>query len=97
LLERVLAGVEKDAGAAALIWFELQLLAACGWAPRWEEAGGTARILRSLAGANWTAAQRVQLNAAQAQEAQEALGRFWLEQVGRRPRSASGTRGKNSY
>ena len=87
LLEQGLEGVEEDVGAAAVIWFELQLLAACGWAPRWLEADGTNRMLQSLATAKWTAVQRVQLSGAQVAQAREVLEGFWEEQVGRRPRS----------
>ena len=53
LLEQGLEGVGRDVGAAAVIWFELQLLAACGWAPQWRDTGGTNRMLQSLAAANW--------------------------------------------
>ncbi len=87
LLAQALEDVEKDAGMALLIWFELQLLAAAGWAPQWHEAGGTHRILRSLATAGRAGAERVKLNEAQAREARDALERFWLEQVGKLPRS----------
>jgi DNA repair protein RecO (recombination protein O) len=87
LLAQVLSAVERDAGEVVLIWFELQLLAACGWAPRWQEREGTVRVLRSLMTVNCAAAQRVQLSGGQLSEARELLGRLWLEQVGRRPRA----------
>jgi DNA repair protein RecO (recombination protein O) len=87
LLEQVLDDVEAGAGAALLIWFELQLLAAAGWAPQWREADGMGRILQSLAAADRTGSRRVQLSEVQTAEAREVLGRFWREQLGKLPRS----------
>jgi DNA repair protein RecO (recombination protein O) len=95
LLEQALDDVGKDAGATLLIWFELQLLAAAGWAPRWGEAEGISRILRSLAAASRAGARRVQLNEAQVMEARETLEQFWVEQVGKLPRSRTMATGKN--
>jgi DNA repair protein RecO (recombination protein O) len=87
LLDQALEDVEKDAGAMLLVWFELQLLAGAGWAPRWHEVSGICRILQSLAVAGHAGARRVRLTEAQAAEAREVLGRFWMEQVGKLPRS----------
>jgi len=87
LLAQALAAIEEDGGEVVLIWFELQLLAACGWAPQWREADGTTRVLRSLSGVNCAAARRVRLNAGQFAEVWERLERFWEEHVGRKPRT----------
>ena len=73
--------------AGLLIWFELQLLAASGWAPRWEAEAGVGRVLQSLAGASLAAAQRVRLSAAQVAEARRVLWAVWDRELGRVPRS----------
>jgi DNA repair protein RecO (recombination protein O) len=88
LMAVALEGLGGRGNEALTIWFELQLLAAAGWAPRWEDTGGTSRVLQSLASASWTVAQRVQLSPLQLAEARFVLGGFWESQVGRRPRSA---------
>jgi DNA repair protein RecO (recombination protein O) len=95
LLVAVLDSLEGAVNAAVVIWFELQVLAATGWAPRWpassgttpEAVTGTNKILKSLATATLASARRVRLSEAQAQEAREALWRHWGAEVGKAPRS----------
>src|ERR1041385_980941 len=48
MLRDLLDAVERRADAALLIWFELQLLAAVGWKPKWPAAGGASKVLGSL-------------------------------------------------
>jgi len=86
LLDDALHDVEQDAGPAVLIWFELQLLAAAGWAPRWNETSGPERVLKSLASSSRTVAQRVELSASQLAQIANSLAGFWETQIGRRPR-----------
>ena len=47
---------------AVLLWFELQVLAAAGWAPRWDNRTGVSKLLASLAGASLAGARRVRLS-----------------------------------
>ena len=96
LMVAALEGLGGRGGEVLVIWFELRLLAAAGWAPRWEEAEGTSRVLQSLASASWTVAQRVQLSPSQLSEARSVLGGFWESQVGRMPRSGCWWRFKNN-
>lgn len=87
LLEQGLSDAEQDRGAILLLWFQLHLLAAVGWAPRWPAATGTGRILQSLASASHSAAQRMRLRPPQMTEAHDLLQQVWLEHVGRLPRT----------
>lgn len=87
LLKAGLTALGRRCDAAFLIWFELQLLAAAGWAPKWKEMAGPGRVLNSLARSTITHAQRVRLSESQIAEARELVWRFWDAQVGRAPRS----------
>ena len=87
LLVAVLTTLERSADDVVLIWFELQVLVAAGWAPKWATETGTNKILKSLAGASLSSARRVRLSGTQAREAQRTVWRYWNEQVGREPRS----------
>jgi hypothetical protein len=70
-----------------LIWFEIQLLAATGWAPKWEAITGVNKVLRSLAGATLKGAERVHLSNEQIIAGQQVAWRLWDEELGRRPRT----------
>ncbi len=102
LLVAMLDTLEGTVNAAVLIWFELQVLAATGWAPRWPAPSGakpggppasateitsTNKILQSLATATLASARRVRLSEAQAQEARQAVWSHWGAEVGKPPRS----------
>jgi DNA repair protein RecO (recombination protein O) len=87
LLAGILGELERAGEPALLIWFELQLLAATGWKPKWEKRAGVSRVLASLAAASLKAARRVRLSEAQAQEARQVLWQFSDVQFGRAPRA----------
>jgi DNA repair protein RecO (recombination protein O) len=89
LLSSMLDALERNCEPVLLIWFELQLLAAAGWAPKWQRRTGTSKLLASLATANLTGAQHVRLSREQVHRSRETLWRFWDEHVGRLPRSRS--------
>ena len=87
LLVAILDALDHRSGSVLLIWFELQLLAAVGWAPKWEQTLSVNKVLQSLAGASLNGVKRVKLTPAQVEAAQWALWRFWDEQLGRAPKS----------
>ncbi len=87
LLAAILNALEQRNDPVLLIWFELQLLAAVGWAPKWEATTNVSKVLRSLSGAGLAGIQRVKLTAEQARATQQALWHFWDMQLGRAPRS----------
>jgi len=73
--------------AAVIIWFELQLLAAVGWAPKWESRAAVTRVLDSLAATSIEGARRVRLSEEQVRNARRLLWQFLDAQLGRTPRS----------
>ena len=88
LLSAALDALETARGrASVLIWFELQLLTAAGWAPKWNVHGAANRMLDSLAVASVEGARRVRLNEKQVLEVRTTLWSFWDEHIGRTPRS----------
>jgi len=87
LLAEMLTSLETAVSPAQLIWFELQALAATGWKPVVEGETGTAKVLRSLAGASAAAAGRVRLTTAQTRAAQDFLEEFRQAHLGRPLRS----------
>lgn len=87
LLDGILSELECGSEPVLLIWFELQLLAATGWKPKWEKRDGVSRVLASLAAASLQAARRVRLSEAQVQEARQVLWQFSDGQFGRAPRA----------
>ena len=87
LLDSTLDALSARAGAVMLIWFELQLLDAAGWKPKWEKSASAPKVLSSLAGTTLVGAQRVRLTGEQVREAREALWHFWDGELGRQPRS----------
>ncbi len=87
LLADMLTSLEKSVTPAQLIWFELQVLAATGWKPVFDGETGTAKVMRSLAGASAAAASRVRLSSAQTRAAQDFLEEFRQAHLGRPLRS----------
>ncbi len=73
--------------AVLLIWFEIQLLAAAGWAPKWEATTGVNKVLRSLANASLKGVERVRLSDGQIIAGQQVVWKLWDEELGRRPRT----------
>ncbi len=87
LLAALLGTLEEKVSGTVLVWFELQVLAALGWTPKWETGTVTGKLLASLAGATPAGARRVRLSAAQLRDARDALWLFSDAQLGRSPRS----------
>jgi DNA repair protein RecO (recombination protein O) len=87
LLATILDALEQRHDGVLLIWFEIQLLAAAGWKPKWEEETGVSRVLRSLTGATLKGVGRVRLNAEQLTTGRRAVWQFWDEHMGRVPRT----------
>lgn len=87
LLATILDALERRCDGVLLIWFEIRLLAAAGWEPKWEVETSVSRVLRSLAGASLEGVGRVRLNAEQVSAGRQAVWRFWDAQLGRTPRT----------
>jgi len=87
LLAEMLTSLETSVTPAQLIWFELQAFAVTGWKPVFDGETGTAKVMRSLAGATAAAASRVRLTAEQIRAAQDLLKEFRQAHLGRPLRS----------
>jgi DNA repair protein RecO (recombination protein O) len=88
ILVATLDALEVERGRAALIlWFELHLLSASGWTPKWEARTAVTRVLDSLATTSVDGARRVRLTAAQITAARAVLWEFLDAQLGKSPRS----------
>src|SRR5712671_7800897 len=87
LLAQILDLLELRCEATAMLWFELQLLAAAGWAPKWDSRSGDAKVLGSFAAKSLESVQRVRLSPAQVDGMREALWQFWDAELGKAPRS----------
>ncbi len=87
LLAAILDALERRTNAVLLIWFEIQLLSAAGWAPKWEAAAGVSKVLRSLAGASLKGAERVRLSGEQIIAGQQVMWGLWDAELGRKPRT----------
>ena len=88
LLTAILDALERGTNhAVLLIWFEIQLLAAAGWAPKWEATTSVNKVLRSLANASLKGAERVRLSDGQIIAGQQVAWRLWDEELGRQPRT----------
>ena len=87
LLAEMLTGLETSVTPAQLIWFELQAFAVTGWKPVFDGETGTAKVMRSLAGASAAAASRVRLTDEQTRAAQDFLEGFRQAHLGRPLRS----------
>jgi len=87
LLAETLDRLENSLSAVLLLWFELGLLAAAGWRPKWEAGNATGKLLQTLSGAPAAGAERVELTERQVAEARQQLWRFWDREVGRAPRT----------
>lgn len=73
--------------AVVLIWFELRLLAASGWLPRWEEGESVAKVLQALTAASAVAARRVRLTPGQVEAARALVWPELERELGRTPRA----------
>src|SRR5437867_6748703 len=87
LLAETLDRLENSLSAVLLLWFELGLLAAAGWRPKWEAGNATGELLQTLSGTPAAGAERVELTERQVAEARQQLWRFWDREVGRAPRT----------
>src|SRR5579862_744033 len=87
LLVKILELLERRHDGVPLIWFEIQLLAAAGWKPKWEGETGVNRVLRSLSAASMEGMKRVRLSAEQVDEGRRAVWLLWEEHIGRVPRT----------
>lgn len=87
LLEEVLQRFEKRVSATLLLWFELQLLAAAGWRPKWATGTPSGRLMKSLGDAKAAGAERVKLSAKQLADARREVWQFWDREVARAPRT----------
>ena len=88
LLTMILKALERRNHAVSLIWFEIQLLAAAGWAPKWEETTtSVSKVLRSLSKASVEGVQRVRLSKEQVLDGQQVVWRLWDAELGRIPKT----------
>jgi DNA repair protein RecO (recombination protein O) len=87
LLRAILDALERQNNAVLLIWFEIQLLAAAGWAPKWEAATSANKVLRSLAKTSLKGVERIRLSAEQIIAGQQVVWGLWDAELGRRPRT----------
>ena len=90
LLTATLDALEVQRGrTAAIIWFELHLLGAVGWAPQWEPrlGVGVTKVLDSLAATSIEGARRVRLTEDQITSARAVVWQFLDTQLGKTPRS----------
>jgi DNA repair protein RecO (recombination protein O) len=87
LLTGILDALERRNSAVLLIWFELQLLAAAGWAPKWQATTSVNKVLRSLASASLKGVERVRLSPEQIVASQQVVWQLWDAELGRSPRT----------
>lgn len=87
LLMKMLEFLERRHDGVPLIWFEIRLLAAAGWEPKWEGKTGVNRVLRSLSAASLEGMKRIRLSADQVDEGRRAVWLFWEAHIGRVPRT----------
>jgi len=87
LLHDLLGALERRGTDAMLIWFELKLLEAAGWKPKWSGSGSASRLLESLAATSLAGVGRVRLSSAQAAVARETVWLFWDTHIGKSPKS----------
>jgi len=95
LLATILKVLEKRHDGVLLIWFEIRLLSAAGWEPKWEANTSVDRVLRSLAGKSLDGVGRVRLSATQLDAGRQAVWRFWDTQLGQTPRTRRFLQEKN--
>src|SRR6266446_2182358 len=87
LLAVTLEALERRRDGVLLIWFEMRLLTAAGWGPKWEVETSVSRVLRSLAVTSLEGIKRVRLSAEQVTTGRQAIWRFWDHHLGRAPRT----------
>jgi DNA repair protein RecO (recombination protein O) len=96
LLTAILDALERRGNnAVLLIWFEIQLLAAAGWSPKWGTATSVNKVLQSLANASLKGVERVRLSNEQIIAGQEVVWELWDAELGRRPRTRQFLERKN--
>jgi DNA repair protein RecO (recombination protein O) len=87
-LGAALAALETQrARAAVILWFELRLLTAGGWAPQWESNTAATKVLDSIAATSVEGAGRVRLTGNQLNDARAVVWRLLDAQLGKPPRS----------
>jgi DNA repair protein RecO (recombination protein O) len=94
LLAMILKALEARHDGVLLIWFELRLLAAAGWKPKWGATTGVNRVLQSIAGASLEGIGRVRLGDEQLAASREIVWQFWDTHLGRAPRTRAFLLGK---
>jgi DNA repair protein RecO (recombination protein O) len=87
LLARLLQALEARHDGVLLIWFELRLLGAAGWKPKWDATRAVTKVLDSIGTASLQAAGRTKLSDAQLAAARTAVWQFWDTHVVRLPRT----------
>ena len=88
VLTAALNALEIQRGrTATIIWFELQLLAAAGWTPKWEPRTAITRVLDSLLATGLEGARRVRLSQDQMAGARTVVWEFLDAQLNKTPRS----------
>jgi len=88
VLTEALDALEIQQGRTiAIMWFELQLLAVSGWAPKWEPRTAIAKVLDSLSAQGLDGARRVRLSEDQLAGARALVWQFLDGQLGKTPRS----------
>ena len=88
LLTAILDAMEgRKNNGVLLIWFEIQLLTAAGWAPKWEAVTSVNKVLRSLASASLKGVGRVRLSTEQIIASQRVVWGLLDAELGRRPRT----------
>ena len=88
ILAVTLDALEAQRGReAVMIWFELNLLSAIGWAPKWESRSAVTKVLDSLAATSIEGARRVRLSDEQFTNARAVVWNFLDQQIGKAPRS----------
>jgi DNA repair protein RecO (recombination protein O) len=88
ILSAALDALEARRGReVVMIWFELHLLSAIGWAPKWESRTAVTKVLDSLAATSIEGARRVRLSDEQLANARTVVWNFLDEQIGKAPRS----------
>lgn len=94
LLAMILDALERRCDGVLLIWFEIRLLAAAGWKPKWESETSVSRVLQSLTETSLDGIKRVRLSGGQVTAGQQAVWRFWDQHLGRTPRTRKFLEGK---
>jgi DNA repair protein RecO (recombination protein O) len=87
LLTAILDALKGRNDEVLLIWFEIHLLAAAGWAPKWKAVTSVNKVLRSLASASLEGVKRVRLSTEQIIAGQQVVWELWDTELGRKLRT----------